>query len=74
VESLVGQFPVTRLHVQVTAAKRGEDNFRIADNTLRSVAGSLTRCAGYDCARASASPLAQDLFPMEFGRYPAPAE
>jgi hypothetical protein len=24
--------PVTRLHVQVTAAKRGEDNFRIADN------------------------------------------
>jgi len=31
VESLVGQFPITRLHVQVTAAKRGEDNFRIAD-------------------------------------------
>ncbi len=31
-ESLLGQFPITRLHVQVTAAKRGEDNFRIADN------------------------------------------
>jgi hypothetical protein len=26
-----GTCPVTRLHVQVTAAKRGEDNFRIAD-------------------------------------------
>ena len=23
--------PITRLHVQVTAAERGEDNFRIAD-------------------------------------------
>jgi len=34
VESLVGhQFPITRLHVQVTADKRGEDNFRIADNS-----------------------------------------
>ncbi len=25
---------ITRLHVQMTAAKRGEDNFRIADNSL----------------------------------------
>src|ERR1700730_7581420 len=25
--------PVTRLHVQVTAAKRGEDNFRVADHS-----------------------------------------
>jgi len=25
--------PVSRLHVQVTAAERGEDNFRIADNS-----------------------------------------
>jgi hypothetical protein len=31
VESLVAEFPITRLHVQVTVAKRGEDNFRIAD-------------------------------------------
>jgi hypothetical protein len=27
------KFPVTGLHIQVTTAKRGADNFRIADNS-----------------------------------------
>ena len=35
VESLVAQFPITRLHVQVTVAKLGEDTFRIADHSSR---------------------------------------
>src|SRR5271169_6429037 len=33
--SFTGRTPVTRLHVQVTAAKRGEDNLRIADKPGR---------------------------------------
>jgi hypothetical protein len=34
---VTGTFPSTPLHVQVTAAKRGEDNFRIADITGQSL-------------------------------------
>ena len=44
------KFPVMRLHVQVTAAKRGEDNFRIADNQgiecLREVPSSYDSPSG----------------------------
>src|SRR5208282_518869 len=56
-----GEFPITRLHVQVTAAKRGDDNFRIADQPdltdargarVYLVCGTSTKCS----ARATHCP------------------
>jgi hypothetical protein len=44
---VTGKCPSTPLHVQVTAAKRGEDNFRIAVYNPGVIAWRLNRNAEY---------------------------